>query len=98
MGVNVPTSSDYEAEANRVRKEIDETVRELRSRLTPSSLASEVAVGVGLTDASWGEPSNSPASVIPFRQPSPDSALHCGRWWRSETAPNAVASPVSHRP
>jgi hypothetical protein len=52
--VNVPTSSDYEAEANRVRKEIDETVKELRSRLTPSSLASEVAVGVGLTDASWG--------------------------------------------
>lgn len=54
MGVNVPTSSDYEAEANRVRKEIDETVKELRSRLTPSSLASEVAVGVGLTNASWG--------------------------------------------
>ena len=52
--MNVPTSSDYEAEANRVRKEIDETVKELRSRLTPSSLASEVAVGVGLTDASWG--------------------------------------------
>ena len=37
-----------------MRKEIDETVKELRSRLTPSSLASEVAVGVGLTDASWG--------------------------------------------
>ena len=53
MGVNVPTSSDYEAEANRVRKEIDETVKELRLRLTPSSLASEAAAGVGLTDASW---------------------------------------------
>jgi hypothetical protein len=53
MGVNVPTSSDYEAEANRVRKEIDETVKELRSRLTPPSLASEAAAGAGLTDASW---------------------------------------------
>ena len=53
MGVNVPTSSDYEAEANRVRKEIDETVKELRLRLTPSSLASEAAAGVGLTDANW---------------------------------------------
>jgi hypothetical protein len=53
MGVSVPTSSDYEAEANRVRKEIDETIRELRSRLTPSKLASEAAAGVGLTDASW---------------------------------------------
>jgi hypothetical protein len=53
MGVTVPTSSDYEAEANRVRDEIDETVKELRLRLTPSGLASEAAAGVGLTDASW---------------------------------------------
>jgi hypothetical protein len=53
MGVNVSASSEYEAEANRVRKEIDETVKELRSRLRPSSLASEAAGGVGLTDASW---------------------------------------------
>jgi hypothetical protein len=53
MGGNVPTSSDYEAEANRVRKEIDETVKELRSRLTPSNLASEAAARVGLTDPSW---------------------------------------------
>jgi hypothetical protein len=53
MGVNVPISSDYESEANRVRKEIDETVKELRLRLTPSGLASEAAAGVGLTDASW---------------------------------------------
>jgi hypothetical protein len=53
MGVIVPTSSDYEAEANRVRNQIDETVKELRLRLTPSGLASEAAAGVGLTDASW---------------------------------------------
>ena len=51
--MNVPTSSDYEAAANRARIEIDKTIRELRSRLTPSSLASEAAAGVGLTDASW---------------------------------------------
>ena len=53
MGVNVPTSSDYDAEANRVRKEIDDTVKELRLRLRPSSLASEAAASVGLHDASW---------------------------------------------
>ena len=53
MGVTVPTSSEYEAEANRVRSQIDETVRELRSRLTPSNLASEAAAGVGLADVSW---------------------------------------------
>jgi hypothetical protein len=53
VSVNVPTSSDYEAEANRARKEIDQTIRELRARLTPSSLASEAAGGLGLTDASW---------------------------------------------
>jgi hypothetical protein len=50
--VSVSSSSDYEAEANRVRKEIDDTIRELRSKLTPSSLASEAATGLGLTDAS----------------------------------------------
>ena len=55
MGVSVPTSSDYEAEANRVRNQIDETVKELRLRLTPSSLASEAAAGVGLTDVTWAE-------------------------------------------
>src|SRR5271165_2820649 len=55
MSVNVPASSDYEAEANRVRKQIDETVKQLRSRLTPSSLASEAAMGVGLTDVSWAD-------------------------------------------
>jgi len=53
MGVNAPTSRDYEAQADRARKEIDRTIRELRSRLRPSSLASEAAAGVGLTDASW---------------------------------------------
>jgi len=53
MGVNVPTSSDYEAQANRVRKEIDETIRKLRPRLTPTSLASEAAAGAGLNDANW---------------------------------------------
>ena len=52
MGVTVRSSSDYEAEANRVRKEIDATVSELRARLAPSSLAAEAAVGAGLSDAS----------------------------------------------
>ena len=55
MNVNVQTSSDYEARANEVRREIDETIRKLRPRLTPASLASEAAAGAGLTDASWGE-------------------------------------------
>lgn len=55
MGVSVQASSAYEAEANRVRKQIDETVKELRSRLTPRSLASEAAMGVGLTDVTWAD-------------------------------------------
>jgi hypothetical protein len=55
MGVNVQTSSDYEARANEVRREIDETIRKLRPRLTPANLTSEAAAGVGLTEASWGE-------------------------------------------
>jgi hypothetical protein len=55
MNVNVQTSSDYEARANEVRREIDETIRKLSPRLTPASLASEAAAGVGLTEASWGD-------------------------------------------
>ena len=55
MGVNVQSSNDYEAQANEVRKQIDHTIRKLRSRLTAGNLASEAAAGVGLTDASWGE-------------------------------------------
>lgn len=53
MGVNVSTSSEYQAEADRLRQQIDQTVQELHSRLTPKSLASEAAAGVGLTDMSW---------------------------------------------
>ena len=55
MGVKVQTSTDYEAQANEVRKEIYETIRKLRPRLKPASLASEAAAGAGLSDASWAE-------------------------------------------
>jgi hypothetical protein len=47
------TSGDYEAQANRLRSQMTQTVRELRSNLTPSQLASEAASRVGMTDLSW---------------------------------------------
>ena len=53
MGVNVTRSSEYEAEANRLRMQIDETVDALRFRLTPSNLASETASRAGIADLSW---------------------------------------------
>ncbi len=98
MGVNVPASSDYEAEANRVRKQIDETVKELRSRLTPSSLASEAAMGVGTHGRKLG------GRVGPRRQAAPDPDGRRRTWARSvdflvasQPIPGATASPVSHR-
>ncbi len=58
MGVNVPTPGDYEAEADRLRAQIAATVDTLRSRLTPSNIASEISSGAasraGIADLSWG--------------------------------------------
>ena len=46
------TSGDYEAQANRLRSQMGQTVDELRSNLTPSKLASEAASRVGVTELS----------------------------------------------
>jgi hypothetical protein len=51
---NLATSSEYEAEANRLRAQIRGTVGALRSGLTPSNLATEAASRVGIADVSWG--------------------------------------------
>jgi hypothetical protein len=48
------SSSEYEAEANRLRAQIGARVDALRSELTPSNLASEAASRVGIADVSWG--------------------------------------------
>lgn len=48
-----PTSGDYEAQANRLRSQMGQTVDELRTNLTPSKLASEAASRVGVTELSW---------------------------------------------
>ena len=54
MAANLATSSEYEAEANRLLAQIGMTVGALRSGLTPSNLASEAASRVGMADLSWG--------------------------------------------
>jgi hypothetical protein len=54
VAANLATSSEYEAEANRLRAQIGVTVGALRSGLTPSNLASEAASRVGMADLSWG--------------------------------------------
>jgi Protein of unknown function (DUF3618) len=53
VSMNVPSSSDYEAQANRLRAEMGATVDQLRFNLTPSNLASEAASRVGVSDLSW---------------------------------------------
>ena len=57
MSVNLPSSSDYETQANRLRADMGSTIDQLRFNLTPSNLASEAASEaasrVGLADLSW---------------------------------------------
>jgi len=53
VSANVSSSSDYEAQANRLRAKMGVTIDELRSNLTPSKLASEAASRAGLADLSW---------------------------------------------
>ena len=53
MGVERVASSDYEAEANRLRARMSATIGELQSNLTPSNLASEAAARAGIADLSW---------------------------------------------
>jgi hypothetical protein len=52
-GSGAYSSSDYEAQANRLRAEMGATIDQLRSGLTPSNLASEAASRVGVADLSW---------------------------------------------
>jgi hypothetical protein len=53
VGMNVSTSGEYEAEANRLRAQIGITIGLLRSSLTPSNIASEAASRAGIADLSW---------------------------------------------
>lgn len=53
MSVNLSSSIDYEAQANRLRAEMGSTIEQLRFNLTPSNLASEAASRVGVADLSW---------------------------------------------
>jgi hypothetical protein len=54
VAANLATSSEYEAEANRLRAQIGARVGALRSEFRPSSLATEAASRVGIADVSWG--------------------------------------------
>jgi hypothetical protein len=47
------SSSDYEAQANRLRAAMGVTIDELRRSLTPSKLASEAAARAGIAELSW---------------------------------------------
>ena len=53
MATNLATSSEYEAQANRLRAQIGARVDALQSELTPSNLASEAALRLGMADLSW---------------------------------------------
>jgi hypothetical protein len=97
VGVNAPTSSDYEAEANRLRAQMRATIEELRFNMTPSNLASEAATRAGFADLSW-------AGVFDYaskRHPVPTAIIGVGiALWtlsaiRKRTRANGVASLTS---
>jgi hypothetical protein len=52
--MNPSISTDYEAQANRLRAQIGSTIEELRFSLRPTNLASEAATRAGFADLSWG--------------------------------------------
>jgi hypothetical protein len=71
------TPSDYEAQANRLRSQMTQTVGELRSNLTPSQLASEAASRVGITDFSW----RGAVEFASTRHPAPTAIAGFGVVW-----------------
>ena len=94
MSTNVSRSSDYEAQANRLRAEMGATIDALRSSLAPSNLASEAASRVGLADVSW-------SGALEFagkRHPVPTAIIGLGiALWtlsavRGRAKSNAIAS------
>jgi len=74
VSATVSSSSDYEAEANRLRAKMGATMDELRSSLTPSKLASEAASRVGIADLSW----SSAFDFASKRHPVPTAIIGLG--------------------
>jgi hypothetical protein len=69
------TSGEYEAQANRLRSQMGETVDKLRSNLTPSNLASEAASRVGVSELSW-------RGALDFASNAPSRTDGHRRLWR----------------
>ncbi len=72
------TSGDYEAQANRLRSRMTQTADELRSNLTPKSLALEAASRAGITDLLWRGAVDFASTRHPAPLPSSDWASCCG--------------------
>ena len=86
------TSGEYEAQANRLRSQMGETVEKLRSNLTPSNLASEAASRVGVSELSWRGALDFASNAIQARLPSPGLASLCGSWRRLANAIERVST------
>ena len=89
------TSGEDEAQANRLRSQMGETVDEVRSNLTPSNLASEAASHVGMSELSW----RGALDLASTRHPGPTAiaglASLCGSWRRLATATERVSRRVT---
>jgi hypothetical protein len=94
VAANLAASSEYEAEANRLRAQIGVTVDALRSGLTPSNLASEAASRVGIADLSWGGAFDYASKRHPVPTAIIGWASHSGLCRRSEIAAVAIPSQL----
>ena len=103
MAARMTKSSEYEAEANRLRGQIGATMGALRSGLTPSSLASEAASSVGMADLSW----SGAFDFASKRHPVPTAIIGFGlALWTMWAVRNrgkrdgfgAISAPLRNRP
>ena len=88
------TSSEYEAEANRLRAQIGVAMGALRSGLTPSNLASEAASRVGMADLSWAGAFDYASKRHPVPTAIIGWASHSGLCRRSEIAEDGTTSQL----
>ena len=92
MATNLATSSEYEAQANRLRAQIGARVDALQSELTASNLASEAASRIGMADPSWGGAFDYASKRHPVPTAIVGLGMPYGRWRRSRIAADANIS------
>ena len=97
MTLTAPTSSDYEAEANRLRAQIGATVEDLRFSLRPSNSLPRRRRARELPICHGAGRLILPANATRFRPRLLDWASRFGHWRRFAAAKPMGSRPLRHR-